>query len=70
MRGCLETVERVDVQFFVDAFRETMTEAGHSGKQLHWIDRATESLELCPVTGSHHLHERGGNATSNAGQAL
>ena len=70
VRSYFERLERVDVQFLVDALRETMTQAGHGGIQLHGIGRAAQPFELCPVAGAHHLHECRGDASSDAGQAI
>ena len=70
MRSHFQSLERVDMQFFVDSFRETMSKTRHGGEQLHRIGRAPQSFELCPVAGAHHLHERRSDATSHAGQPV
>src|SRR5512139_2762888 len=48
--GAFECLERVDVQFLVDALGEAVAQSRHDGEQLDGIGGAAQPLELRPVS--------------------
>jgi hypothetical protein len=70
VRGELERLERVHVQFLVDALGEPVAEARHGGQQLYRVGVAAQPLELDPPSRARHLEQRGGDAAADAGQRL
>ena len=70
MRGQFESFERVEVQFFVNAFGEAMAEARHYRKQCDGIRSAAQALQLRPVPGANHFDDRRRDAAPDVRQAI
>jgi hypothetical protein len=70
MRGQFESFERVEVQFFVNAFGEAMAEARHHGEQRDRIRSAAQPFELRPVTGTDHFDDCRRDAAPDVRQAI
>jgi len=70
MRSQFESFERIEVQFFVNAFGQAMAEARHHRKQCDGIRGAAQSLELRPVSGADHFDDRRRDASPDVRQAI
>ena len=58
------------MQILVDAPREIRTDTGDRLKQVHRIQAAPKSIQMCPVIGYSHLCNRGGNVLAYSLQSL
>ena len=70
MRCQFESFERIEVQFFVNAFGEAMAEARHHRKQRDGIRGPAQPFELRPVSGADHFDDRCRDAPPDVRQAI
>ena len=65
-RRNFQCLERVDFQFFVNAFGKAMPEPRHPREKRHGISGAAQTFQLHPLAGANHFEQRRRDASGDA----